>query len=201
MKIKNISKTPLNGPALIEYERFNDERGSFSEIWSDELNDVTGVTQFYQMNEATCVPNSIRGLHLQYNPYMGKLIRSLEGIVYDYIVDIRAGSPTYGFAMIVALLQDVNSWFWVPPGFAHAIFSINHSRIQYFCSGKYNKDCEISIYPFSNTIDYSLCRPDHIKILKKIKKNPVISEKDRSAINLVDLKNDMRSTNFIYGKC
>lgn len=201
MKIKNISKTPLDGPLLIEYERFNDNRGSFSEIWSDELNDVISIDRFYQMNESFCFPQSIHGLHFQYNPYMGKLIRGLDGITYDYIVDIRRGSPTYGFALIVALLKERNEWFWIPPGFAHAIFSMNHSRIQYFCSGRYNKNCDIAIYPFSDTINYSFCRLDHIKVLGKIKKNPIISEKDASGLNLIDWVKDSRSSNFIYGSC
>lgn len=206
MKIKNVFKIPLDGPLLIEYERFNDNRGSFSEIWGDELNKILERDaykyEFVQMNETTCVPNSIRGLHFQYNPYVGKLIRILMGTVYDYIVDIRLGSPTLGKAFMIALDND-NKWFWVPPGFAHCVFSKVNSRFQYFCSGKYNKDCEGSIYPFSDDIDYSLCDKNILDSFNKIKISPVISAKD-SKINSLKLREwlkDARSSNFVYGDC
>lgn len=198
MKIKEIIDTPLPGAKLIKFERFHDHRGSFSEIWGSELNELLNV-QFAQMNEAFCVARSIRGLHFQWQPYMGKLIRSIDGTVYDYIVDIRIDSPTLGKAYIVELSED-HEWFWVPPGFAHAVYTLGDARIQYFCSGKYNKDYEGGIYPFSQDIDYSLCDAGLFKTLEIVKKNPVISDKDRVANELdVWLKNE-KSKNFIYGK-
>ena len=153
MKIENIIETPLNGLKIIEFARFSDHRGSFSEIWSEELNVEIGIDRFYQMNEAFCMPRSIRGLHFQWSPYMGKLVRSLEGFIYDYVVDIRLGSPTEGKAIIIGLVGYSNKWLWVPPGFAHCVFTEIASRIQYFCSGKYNNMSECAIHPFSKDID------------------------------------------------
>lgn len=197
LKIKNVIDFKLDGLKLIEFENFIDNRGSFAEIWTEKLNDLIGNPKFVQMNESICKKLSIRGLHFQWSPFVGKLLRVLDGSVHDYVVDIRLSSPTLGKANIIELNTRRNEWFWIPPGFAHAVFTLNDSRFQYFCSGIYNKETEGAIHPFSKDIDYSLCANS----LTDLQNSLTISDKDSKALQLEDWLNTKEANNFVYGEC
>ena len=82
---------------------------------------------FVQFNESFSRPNVVRGLHFQWNPFMGKLVRTVQGRMVDLFLDIRKGSPSYGKAAAYDMPstpdKDYAEWIWIPPGFTMAIIS------------------------------------------------------------------------------
>lgn len=207
--MKLISITPLKIPAIqvVRFGRFRDDRGFFTEPF--RLSDLQGRLHEFngplvQSNESFSRKNVIRGLHFQWNPYMGKLVRTLSGRMVDLFLDIRKGSPTYGKAMAYAMPADLSAdyaeWIWIPPGFAHGNFFTEESSIEYFCTGEYSQGCEAGICPFAEDIDWSLCDSSLKAEFEQIKKNAIISDKDRNGLSLKDWSNDPRSENFIFNE-
>jgi dTDP-4-dehydrorhamnose 3,5-epimerase len=205
--MKLISITPLKIPdvQVVRFGRFRDDRGFFTEPY--RLSDLKGHLNgfegdFVQSNESFSHKNVIRGLHFQWNPYMGKLVRTLSGRMVDLFLDIRKGSPTYGKAMAYAMPADLSvdyaEWIWIPPGFAHGNFFTEESSIVYFCSGEYSQGCEAGICPFANDIDWSLCDRALKQEFDSLSKNAVVSDKDRNGLTVKQWSDDPRSDNFVY---
>ena len=165
MKIKSISEQQIPGIKLINFERFIDQRGFFTETFrtSDFINKEINIfpNGIMQSNESFSQKNVLRGLHFQWNPNMGKLVRTIAGHMVDLVLDLRLGSPTQGkimaFDMPSKSTDNSCSWIWVPEGCAHGNFFLEDSYIEYFCSGAYNGECEAGISPFSEDIDWSIC--------------------------------------------
>lgn len=140
-----LEKT-LNGVLLLQPRVFADDRGCFFESFNQSaFNQLTGTSiEFSQDNHSVSLLHVIRGLHLQAPPFdQGKLVRVVKGKVYDVVVDIRKGSPTYGQHYGAELSAENNCMLWVPPGFAHG-FSVleNNSVFLYKCTRPYHKDSE-----------------------------------------------------------
>jgi dTDP-4-dehydrorhamnose 3,5-epimerase len=211
MKITDIKTLAMPEIKVIRFSRFCDARGYFTEHFrkSDFANHpdmgfMKGV-EFLQCNESYSRPGTIRGLHFQWNPYMGKLVRTLSGRMVDMVLDIRKGSPTFGKALAYDMPSDpgadYNEWIWVPPGFAHGNFFTSESSIEYLCSGEYSQGCEAGISPFSADVDWSLCDPELKRLFDSISNsNPLITDKDRNGFSLAAWSSDPRSDNFICGK-
>lgn len=213
MKIIDVKSLSIPEIKVIRFGRFCDHRGYFTEPFrkSDFFGhpDLAGAfkgVEFVQTNESVSRPNTIRGLHFQWNPYMGKLVRTLSGKMVDVVLDIRKGSPTFGKAIAYDMpgdpAADYTEWIWVPPGFAHGNFFTKKSMIEYFCSGEYSEGCEAGVSPFSKDIDWSLCDTELKELFDAVINSPdlLISDKDRNGPSLKDWVNDERSNNFIYGE-
>lgn len=205
MKLLNIETLTIPEVQVIRFGRFPDHRGYFTEPFrqsdlAGRLNGLDGA--FVQTNESYSHKNTIRGLHFQWNPYMGKLVRTISGNMVDLFLDIRKGSPTYGKAMAYRLTADpkadFSEWIWIPPGFAHGNFFPQDSIIEYFCSGEYSQGCEAGICPFAEDIDWSLCDKLLKKSFDELKSKAIISEKDKNGLTLEQWTNDPRSNNFQY---
>src|SRR5258706_12985222 len=100
--MKVISVKPLLIPDIkvIKFKRFTDHRGYFTEHYrKSDFKDILDVN-FVQYNESYSKSSTVRGLHFQWNPYMGKLVRTVYGRMLDTVLDIRKGSPTFGKAII-----------------------------------------------------------------------------------------------------
>ena len=106
---------------LIEPKVFGDERGFFYESFNQKaFNEATGTDhQFVQDNHSRSSKGVLRGLHYQIQQPQGKLVRVVQGVVFDVAVDIRKSSPTFGQWVGVELSADNHRQLWVPPGFAH----------------------------------------------------------------------------------
>ena len=158
-----------------------------------------------QANESFSKAGTVRGLHFQWNPYMGKLVRTVSGRMIDMVLDIRKGSPTFGkiilYDMPADKQVDYNEWIWVPPGFAHGNFFPEDTMIEYFCSGQYSPGCEAGISPVADDIGWSLCDKRLKKLYDKIVvTTSLITDKDKNGFSVNGWKNDDRSNNFIYGE-
>jgi dTDP-4-dehydrorhamnose 3,5-epimerase len=112
---------------LITPRRFGDDRGYFSQTFTQREMNAAGVKgPWVQDNQSLSrLPGTIRGLHCQVAPFVqGKLVRCPRGAIWDVAVDIRAGSPTYGQFVAAVLSEENGAQLWVPPGFLHGFCTL-----------------------------------------------------------------------------
>ena len=207
MKLIEIKSLDIPEIKVIRFARFVDDRGYFAESFrrSDMKKiDIFEDMEFVQQNESYSKENVARGMHFQWNPYMGKLVRTIYGRMVDMFIDIRKGSPTQGkigmYDMPRTNDNNYDEWIWIPPGFAHGNYFTENTIIEYLCTGEYSQGCEAGISMYSNDLDYSLCDKKLKEEFDNINDKFVITDKDRNAIELRDWFDDERSDNFIYGK-
>ena len=114
---------------LIEPKVFGDARGFFFESYNQRaFNEATGTDfQFVQDNHSRSAKGVLRGLHYQLRQPQGKLVRVVQGAVFDVAVDIRKSSPTFGQWVGVELSADNHRQLWVPPGFAHGFLVLSQT--------------------------------------------------------------------------
>jgi dTDP-4-dehydrorhamnose 3,5-epimerase len=115
------TRAPLLGVLTLKPPRREDERGYFYEVFSPSLLAEIGCDQpFVQENVSGSRKGVLRGLHYQLQPAsQGKLVRASQGEIFDVVVDLRRGSPTFGRWHAITLSAANRLCLWVPPGFAH----------------------------------------------------------------------------------
>jgi dTDP-4-dehydrorhamnose 3,5-epimerase len=211
MKILSVNALKLTEVKVISFARFCDHRGYFTEQYrKSDFNEHSELSfmkdvKFVQCNESYSKKGTVRGLHFQWNPYMGKLVRTVIGRMVDMVLDIRKGSDTFGkiilYDMPASPQNEYSEWIWVPPGFAHGNFFTEETLIEYFCSGQYSPGCEAGISPLTDDIDFSLCDENLKKLFDSIvPSTPLITDKDKNGFSVEGWKSDERSDSFIYGK-
>lgn len=211
MKIVSVKNLALPEVVVINFERFFDNRGYFTETYRrEDLANYQGLDslknfKFEQVNESHSKNQTIRGLHFQWNPYMGKLVRVIQGRMLDIVCDIRKNSPTFGkiilWEMAASRKSATGQWIWVPPGFAHGVLFLEGSTIEYFCTGHYNPSCEACISPLAADFDWSLCDKKLKAVFNQVSaKTELISEKDRNGFTLAQWSKNPSSDNFLYEK-
>ena len=120
-------KLALPEVVLFTPKVFGDERGFFFESFSErEFVEATGLDyRFVQDNHSKSVKGVLRGLHYQLPPHaQGKLVRVVQGAVFDVAVDIRKSSPNFGKWVGAMLSADNKQQLWIPPGFAHGFVTL-----------------------------------------------------------------------------
>lgn len=180
-------KTPLDGLLIIEPNVFPDERGYFYESFNKSRYLENGINfEFVQDNISKSCRGTLRGLHYQVGEFaQGKLCQVLVGKVLDVAVDIRFNSPTFGKHFSIELSEDNKTQFWLPPGFAHGFSVLSEEVIfSYKCTALYSKKDERAI----------IYNDEKLNIDWKVE-NPIVSEKDLTALKFVDIEKD-----FIYKK-
>jgi dTDP-4-dehydrorhamnose 3,5-epimerase len=127
-----VTRTAIPEVLLIEPKVFGDDRGSFFESWNRRAFDeaVGREVRFVQDNHSTSLRNVLRGLHYQVRQAQGKLVRVVEGEVFDVVVDLRRSSPTFGKWVGERLAASDAKMLWVPEGFAHG-FLVTSDRAQF----------------------------------------------------------------------
>jgi dTDP-4-dehydrorhamnose 3,5-epimerase len=123
-----IIPTPIADLLIIEPRVFGDERGFFFESFNHTaFNNATGLKlHFVQDNHSKSSKGVLRGLHYQIAPHaQGKLVRVVQGEVWDVAVDIRDGSPTRGQSFGMLLSGDNKRQLWIPEGFAHGFVTLS----------------------------------------------------------------------------
>ena len=209
MKIIDVVSLAIPAIKVIRFARFRDKRGYFTEpfrtsdVAASPLTPFLNGIEFPQTNESRSRTGTIRGLHFQWNPYMGKLVRTLSGHMIDIVLDIRKGSPTFGKAIAYEMPangQDAfGEWIWVPPGFAHGNVFLAETSIEYFCSGEYSPHCEAGISPLAADIDWSLCDGRLKRLLDETARTTdLMTDKDRDGLSVAVWEKDPRSDNFVF---
>ncbi len=171
----SVEPTFLPGAKIVRHEMFRDDRGFFLEVYRRDRFEAAGLPEtFVQLNHSRSAAGVVRGLHFQWDPPMGKLMRVVSGRAFLVAVDIRPGSPTLGRWLGLELEGGDPRQVWAPAGFARG-FAVtgDHAEIEYLCTGTYNAAAESGIR-FDDPrigIDWPVAEP-------------VLSEKDRRAQSL-----------------
>ena len=194
MKILFVKPLFLPEIKVIRFARFDDTRGYFTELYREsdffshpEMQFMKGY-QFHQINESYSQKGTVRGLHFQWNPMQGKLIRTIMGHMIDLILDIRKNSPTRGKIIaydIPSHPEDTyQDWIWIPPGFAHGNFFPEPTTIQYLCTAEYSPGYEAGISPFATDIDWSACDVQLKQQFDTLRETPSITDKDKNGYTM-----------------
>jgi dTDP-4-dehydrorhamnose 3,5-epimerase len=140
-------ETDIPGVVVIEPRVFRDERGFFLETWHREKYGAGGIEAvFVQDNHSCSQRGTVRGLHAQIEQPQGKLIRVIEGEIFDVAVDIRRGSPTFGKWVGAWLSAGNFRQIFIPAGFAHGFcVTSDIAQVEYKCTAFYHPASEISI--------------------------------------------------------
>lgn len=170
-----ITPTKIPGVLVIEPQIYGDERGFFFESFNQKrFNDAVGYdVKFVQDNHSKSAKSVLRGLHYQLPPKaQGKLVRVVQGEVFDVAVDIRKGSPTYGQWVGVTLSAENKQQLWIPAGLAHGFLTLSDTaEFLYKTTDYYAQDHERSIRWDDPTLN----------IKWPLETEPLLSEKDKIA--------------------
>ena len=167
-----IIQEPLPGLKVLKPTIFGDHRGYFYESYNKDKFAELGITdEFVQDNQSLSSTGVLRGLHFQTGNWaQGKLVRVVQGAVWDVAVDIRKGSPTYGKWFGIELTAENQLQFWVPVGFAHGFVTLKDNTLFcYKCTNVYNKASEGGImYNDSDlNIDWNIENPIIVTAFQK----------------------------------
>jgi len=162
---------PTAIPEVIEIEPdiYPDRRGFMMETYQKKRYENSGIlTSFVQDNLSYSVQGTLRGLHYQHPHSQAKLVQVLKGEIFDAVVDIRRGSPSFGRWVGVQLSEKDKHQLFIPEGFAHSFCVLSETAlVHYKCSDLYAPECEGGILWSDPALNI------HWPL-----KNPVISEKD-----------------------
>ena len=183
----NVIKTDFPGLMIIEPKVFGDARGYFFESYNEKVIADAGIQViFRQDNQSFSKYGVIRGLHFQLNPHaQTKLIRVLEGTIYDVALDLRKGSPTFSKWFGLELSAENKRQLYIPQGFAHGFAVVSdQAAILYKCDNFYHPQSEGGV----------LYNDPALNIDWKVDANEaIISDKDKILPTFSQVE-----TNFIY---
>ena len=175
-----IHKTEFPGLLIIEPVSYPDARGYFFESYNNKTFHETGIDFIpVQDNESYSTKGVIRGLHFQEEPFaQAKLIRVIEGKIYDVALDLRKGSPTFGKCYGMCIDSESKRQIFIPKGFAHGFSVISDKAIVlYKCDNYYSKEHErgINVKDISLCIDWMIDGDNEIISIKDLKQ-PVFKD-------------------------
>jgi dTDP-4-dehydrorhamnose 3,5-epimerase len=173
-----LHPTALPGVLLVEPTVHRDARGFFFESYHAERYRNAGIDAvFVQDNHSLSVRGTLRGLHAQLAPRaQAKLVRVVEGEIFDVAVDIRVGSPTFGRFASALLSAENHLQLYVPAGFAHGFcVTSEQAQVEYKCSAPYDPAHELAVA--WNDPEIAIPWPE---------REPILSPRDRSAPRLAD---------------
>lgn len=167
--------TPLAGVTIVHPKTIGDHRGFFSKAFrADEFERLGLPNRFVQLNHSRSARHVIRGLHFQWDPPMGKLMRVIRGTAFIVAVDLRIDSPTLGRWFGDTFSAADRRQLWAPASFARGFCALSDEvEIEYLCTGTYNGACESGILWNDPAIGIAWPVTD-----------PVLSDRDRVAPTL-----------------
>lgn len=174
-----IIELPLSGAKLIKPRLFGDARGFFFESYSEARYRDAGMPEVWvQDNHSSSVKGTLRGLHYQAKPGQAKLVRVTRGRIFDAVVDIRPGSPTFGKWHGEEIDAEQHCQIYIPVGFAHGFCVLSDiAEVQYKVSSPYDGAQECSIR--WNDPDIGLVWPVSA---------PILSERDQTSESFAAFK-------------
>ena len=184
-----IERTDLDDVKIVVPLAMRDDRGFFMEVYRQDLFAELGLpARFLQLNHSRSSRGVLRGLHFQWDPPMGKLMRVTQGRAFLVAVDIRVGSPTLGRWVGVEMSSDEPRQLWAPASFARGFCVLSdHAEIEYLTTGTYNRATESGVRWNDPAIGIEWPVAD-----------PILSAKDESAQSLGEWLARPESANFTY---
>lgn len=174
-----VAETELPGVLMLEPDVYRDGRGYFLETFHQRKYAELGIPgPFVQDNHSFSCRGTLRGLHTQLSHPQGKLVRVVEGEVFDVAVDVRVGSPTFGRWTGVSLSGADCRQLYAPPGFAHGFcVTSEQAHVEYKCTAFYDPGDELTI----RWDDPDLAIPWPVA-------SPLLSAKDGAAPRLAEVR-------------
>ena len=184
-----IEPTALDEVKIVVPAAMRDDRGFFMEVYRQDLFAALGLPdRFLQLNHSRSSRGVVRGLHFQWDPPMGKLMRVTQGRALLVAVDIRLGSPTLGRWVGVEISADAPRQLWAPASFARGFCVLSeYAEIEYLTTGTYNRATESGIRWNDPTIG-----------IEWPVTNPILSAKDETAQTLAEWLARPEAANFRY---
>ncbi|KAA8671165.1 dTDP-4-dehydrorhamnose 3,5-epimerase [Vibrio gigantis] len=173
-----VTKTKLDGVLIIEPKVHKDDRGWYSEIYSERSLEKAGISfRAVQDNHIKSKKGTLRAIHFQNSPKaQAKLVRCTKGKVNDFIVDLRKTSPTFKQWIMVELTEDNKLQVLVPEGFGHGVLALeDDTEVTYKVNELYHPD-----------LDRAICWNDPALAIDWGVSAPILSEKDKNAPLLKD---------------
>jgi dTDP-4-dehydrorhamnose 3,5-epimerase len=184
-----FEQTDIRDLLIITPEIFQDDRGFFTETYRKDKFSAFGLEiEFVQDNHSLSSQNVVRGLHFQWEPPMGKLMRVTQGSAFLVAVDIRIGSPTLGKWIGIEASVENRKQVYAPAGFARGFCVLSeYAEIQYKCTGIYSNKAESGILWNDPAIN-----------IKWPVKQPILSKKDEVAQTLESWLKKEEAKKFTY---
>jgi dTDP-4-dehydrorhamnose 3,5-epimerase len=179
----DLKQTCVPDVLLLTPQVFGDSRGFFLEAWNKTTYANCGITDdFVQLNHSLSKRGILRGLHFQYNFPQGKLVRVLQGEVFDVAVDLRRDSNYYGKWTGHILNSENHRQLWIPKGFAHGFCVLSEeAHFEYLCTDFYRPEDEGVI-----------CWSDPQIGINWPSNAPLLSKKDAEAPTLKEIESQLR---------
>lgn len=173
-----FNKTEIEGVYVIEPKVFGDNRGYFMETYNEQEFKNNGLDyNFVQDNQSKSKKGVLRGLHFQKTHPQAKLVRVLEGEVFDVAVDLRKGSKTYGKWVGVILSEENKKQFMIPRGFAHGFVVLSETAVfAYKCDDFYHPEDEGGIMWNDSDINIEWPYKGELLLSEKDKVHPLLKE-------------------------
>lgn len=175
-----FTDTSIEGVKIVDVKSYGDRRGYFMETYKRPDFVAGGIdVDFVQDNQSSSTRGVLRGLHFQINHPQAKLVRVVEGEVFDVCVDLREGSPTFGRWEGVVLSAENRRQFFIPRGFAHGFYVLSESAVfAYKCDDVYHPNDEGGIRWDDERIgvDWPLLEGCDIILSEKDRRHPSFSE-------------------------
>ena len=173
-----FNKTEIEGVYIIEPKVFGDNRGYFMETYNEQEFKNNGLDyNFVQDNQSKSKKGVLRGLHFQKTHPQAKLVRVLEGEVFDVAVDLRKGSKTYGKWVGVILSEENKKQFMIPRGFAHGFVVLSETAVfAYNCDDFYHPEDEGGIMWNDPDINIEWPYKGELLLSEKDKVHPLLKE-------------------------
>lgn len=174
------TETCIPGVLVLEPKMISDHRGSFMEVYNERTFAHLGIRErFVQHNESRSRRGVLRGLHYQSECAQGKLVRVLNGEVFDVVVDLRRDSPAFGKWAAEIVSADNRKMIWIPKGCAHGFYTLSEiADVSY-------KTTDFWAPQFERTLLWN--DPD-IAIPWPLQGDPILSDKDRAGHRFKELE-------------
>ncbi len=176
----DVVRERIDGVLTIQLRPFADDRGFFIERFNARAFAAAGIpVAFCQDNHSRSRPGVIRGLHYQTDPAQGKLVGVIRGRIWDVVVDIRPGSPTFGAHVDFELSDENGRLIWMPPGIAHGfcVLGDEPADVLYKVDQPYNRQTEGGI----------LWDDPELAIRWPVA-TPIVSDRDRALQSFADYR-------------
>jgi dTDP-4-dehydrorhamnose 3,5-epimerase len=175
-----VTKAALPDVLVLEPKVFSDVRGFFLEIYNERTFAELGIReQFVQDNQSHSKRGVLRGLHYQSEQAQSKLVRVLQGEIFDVAVDLRHESPTFGKWTAERLSSDNKKMLWIPKGFAHGFLTLSETAdVAYKVTNFYAPQFEKTL----------LWNDSGVAIDWPLDSAPILSDKDLAGHSLRDVQ-------------
>lgn len=182
-----VTSTKIEGLYIVEPITFEDVRGSLFEAYNEEIFASHGLSmKFVQDNEVISRKNVLRGMHVNVRHTQGKLVRVLDGEIFDVVIDLRKNSKTYMECFSINLSNDNKKQLYIPKGMGHGYLALSDSRILFKTTSHFIPNDELC---FS-------CKSRDLNVIWPVDE-PIQNDRDKNSKDLSEVWNRYESNVYL----